>query len=811
MSWKLNRSLTIKIALVLIVASSAVYFAWTISRSTLDSIKTPMNRLSIPDSHLIGTQQLFNDVVRLDQLQRLYTLQPHASTQKVITTLQQRIQSNLAQLRTNSGADSLRIHALDTLEQLIHEHDQLFRTYVKQRRLYLTQDTLNVQIQTLVDHISEQDGLLDTNLIATQKHSTEVIKVYDLETPKEKISLFSRLFGSKKSPPKTAVQRIQREVHIQIDTVKLQPDDSLLAELSHSIAEGEAQRQSRLQELLFQRQAMSLASNRLFTSLLTRIQELDRDGQLRKQESNREAMVLIEDGLGKINALLLLFLIIIVLLVLFITLDIYRINRYKEELVWARDEAESQSQARHRLLANISHEIRSPLQVIVGYAEQLNAVKPAKSKTSKGIDLIHRSSRHLLHVINEVLDYSRITSGKVRLNPSSFSPYDSLLEVVNIMKIKAEEKGLVLICVENPELQQSYWGDAFRFKQILFNLIDNAIKYTSRGFVRVNMKKLEDHAGQGSHLDIEVCDTGIGMEASIMETLFEPFQTKDPANIQGTGLGLAITRELIELQGGSIHFDSQPQKGTTVQFRLYYPFAIPQKNIHNSAIAPAAYEEVWVAEDDPVIRGLIQTILKKQGIPLYLFADGAEMLEKKIPNRPLAVFLDIRMPNMDGFELAAALRNKLKHHSHPVKLIALTAQLLSEMQEHPDTHLFDSILTKPFDEQDLLKSIHRQRRPERKERYGFEHSEEIWWAFKEESLTDIEALSTALKSVDQQGIISNIHRLAGRMGQIGWNSEHKNLRKLELRIKSPQNDNMQTILLDLSLLLEEIRKRLKEI
>src|SRR5690606_25983810 len=114
------------------------------------------------------------------------------------------------------------------------------------------------QIQTLVDYISEQDGLLDANLITTQRHSTEVINEYDLETPKEKTSFFSRLFGSKKPHPQTAVQRIQREEHIQIDTVKLPPEDSLLTELSHSIAEGELQRQARLKELLSQRQAMSL-------------------------------------------------------------------------------------------------------------------------------------------------------------------------------------------------------------------------------------------------------------------------------------------------------------------------------------------------------------------------------------------------------------------------------------------------------------------------------------------------------------------------------------------------------------------------
>src|SRR5690606_945290 len=199
----------------------------------------------------------------------------------------------------------------------------------------------------------------------TRTSYSQVTNEYDWVPIEEKPSFLARIFSSKKPPPKKTLQSIRKEEHVEIDTLKISPGDSILSQLSHSITEGEFQRRARINELLTQRQAMSLASNKLVSALLTNLYHLEEDGQQRRDKSNLEALQLINHGLNQINTLLLLFLLVILLLVLLIVSDLFRINQYKKELIWARDEAERQSQAKHRFLAIVSHEIRSPLQVIL--------------------------------------------------------------------------------------------------------------------------------------------------------------------------------------------------------------------------------------------------------------------------------------------------------------------------------------------------------------------------------------------------------------------------------------------------------------
>lgn len=804
MSKTLNRSLISKILLVLLVASGAILIAWSITRNTLDNIKEPMARISAPDSALLTTQRLFNDVVMLDQLQRLHNLQPSVPTRQSIQTIQERIHLSLDQLQEQTGSDSGQSKALDSIRQLVIEQDRLFRHYSRQRRQHLTNDTLGDQIQLLAQYIAEEGGLVDTSLVTTKKIYSQIINEYDLVPIEEKPNFLARLFGSRKTSAPKKIQTIKEEEHIEIDTVRLPPEDSILNQLSHSIVEGEIQRRARLEELLSQRQAMSLASNKLVSSLLINLNKLEEESQLRNQQSNEKAFLLIHQGLNDLNSLLILFLVVILLLVLLIISDLYRINQYKKELVWARDEAESQAQAKHRFLANISHEIRSPLQVILGFAEQLHSSVPAEKQTKEGLELIHRSSQHLLHVVNEVLDYSRITSGKFQLNPGPFSPQQALKEVIRIIGFKAAEKKLKLhvhLHGEEDEFRK-YHGDAFRLRQILFNLIDNAIKFTDSGSVEVSMQTQEEKTG--SRFQIQIRDTGIGMDNATVSQLFEPFQPKGPSDAAGTGLGLTITRELVELQGGCMKVDSEPGKGTIVSLEIFYPFAVEKSSPTGRTAQHLPFEEVWLVEDDPLIRSLVSSILEKFSLPFRLFENGEALIETPFPDHSLVLLIDIRMPGTNGLDLAAALEEKARIHPHPLKKIALTAQLISDIQADPRSVHFDTILTKPFEEADLLKAIQRPQ-SSKPPKPAFELGKELWDQVKKETDKDLHVLQMAFRNKDKDAAIGLVHKLAGRFGQIGWSSESRICRQFEMQWKKSEGHLEET---EVETLIRDVRNRL---
>lgn len=807
MSTKLNRALISKILLVLLVAGGAFLLAWNISRKTLDGIQDPMAQLSAPDSALLATQRLFNDVVLLDQLQRLYNLQPAAPTRRSIQSIQQRIHENLDHLQEKTGPDSNPWHALDTIRQLIKEQDRLFQDYHRQRRLHLTNDSLGEQIQLLAEYISVDSGGIDSSLVTTKKIYSQIVNEYDLVPIEEKPSFLARLFGGKKSPPRKTVQTIQKEELIEIDTVRLPPEDSLLAHLGHSIIEGESQRRARMEELIAQRQAMSLASNKLVSTLLVRLNDLEEEGLRQKQQSNQEAYLLTQEGLHDLKLLLILFLVIILLLVLLIISDLYRINRYKSELILARDHAQVQAEARHRFLANMSHEIRSPLQIILGYAEQLNSSELPASTIQERVGLIHQCSRHLLHVVNEVLDYSGITSGQFQLREAPFSPKQALKDVVAIIGFKASDKNLDLKVSmdQGDDEQEKFYGDAFRLRQILINLMDNAIKFTESGYVQVSLKSRPDSSG--ALFTFEVKDTGIGMDEATLSRLFDAFRAQGDTGKAGSGLGLTITRELVVKQNGTLRVKSEPGQGTKVTVNLYYPYAPKTVQTANLSMEGKPFDEVWLVDDDPLIRTLVSSILKKYEIPYQLFETGQALLERPFPPKSLVILIDIRMPGMNGMDLALALHAREREHPHRIKKVALTAQLLSEIQNDPRGAYFDTLLTKPFEEADLLKAIHWKGhisdiRP------VFEIDDRVMRQVRIETEKDLIALSQAAREGNKDRITGLLHKLAGRFGQIQWMSEHKKCREKEIRWSKqdapPSPEDVESLIV-------EIRARLADL
>ncbi|MDN4502975.1 response regulator [Alteromonadaceae bacterium BrNp21-10] len=384
-----------------------------------------------------------------------------------------------------------------------------------------------------------------------------------------------------------------------------------------------------------------------------------------------------------------------------------------------RINAETQSRSKDRFLAHLSHELRTPLTSILGYTELLlesDKASPAHSE----LNIIFNNSKHLLSLLNNVLDLSKIAAKKLELNPSTFNLDNFLADIFTLMHVTAEDKGIELRfrCKTPVPLQMHV--DPTRLRQILINLIHNAIKFTTTGYVEISISaQMKLPLCQ---LIFEVRDTGTGIPAEKLERIFEPFeQGEDIVSRQeiGAGLGLAISSELAIQLGGGIQVESNVGEGscftltvvTDINTQNQFDFLTFKKSVYkqdNNAIYPLS-GKILVVDDLYDIRLLIGHIVKSFGLDVEFASNGQEALEKiaqctstSIPYS--AVIMDIHMPVMDGKTAIAHIRKSL--FTHPV--IALTAATMKGVEEELKTLGFDEVLPKPIDKgqlYDLLSTL----------------------------------------------------------------------------------------------------------
>ncbi|MET0410500.1 MAG: CheR family methyltransferase [Polyangiaceae bacterium] len=405
--------------------------------------------------------------------------------------------------------------------------------------------------------------------------------------------------------------------------------------------------------------------------------------------------------------------------------DITDERRIGRSLAEAKQTAEEASVAKSNFLASMSHEIRTPLTAILGYSELLQTHTHDPDNIAC-IDAITRNGRHLVELINDILDLSKIEAGMLRTERVRVSPVGLLRDVVDAARVRAAEKGLTLDVDFDTPMPDTIESDPTRLRQILFNLISNAIKFTEAGGVRVIMRVLQDN-----HLiEVDVIDTGIGIGKEDQTRLFSPFTQADSTIVRrfgGTGLGLAISRHLVEMLGGTISVESDVGRGSTFKFTIatgaIYGLA-SNESLNRPAppilMAPRLTgRSVLVVDDRRDMRYLIQTYLEEAGARVEGAKDGADALEvtKSALTRgePFdAIVLDMHMPNMDGYE--AAPRLKALGHSGP--LIALTANAMKGEQERCLALGCTEYMTKPVDRLRLLYAVSRAPSSLARERAG---------------------------------------------------------------------------------------------
>jgi PAS domain S-box-containing protein len=378
--------------------------------------------------------------------------------------------------------------------------------------------------------------------------------------------------------------------------------------------------------------------------------------------------------------------------------------------ILAQQAAEQANQAKSEFLANMSHEIRTPMNAIVGISRLLRKGNLSATE-SRYAEIVQSSAERLLHLIDDLLDLSKIEAGRLVLDPRDFLLPETITEAVELLATRAQEKGLKVSVEIDPRLPSRVRGDSFRLRQVLVNLLSNAVKFTAQGQVRV-LARREDNVPDPFSVAFSVSDTGIGISEDQLPTLFEPFTQADPSTTRrygGTGLGLTISKRIVELMGGSL--EARPRKSGGSVFTFHVPFEPPQgppsAQLSRSLLTDSAAARdlrsryrILVAEDEEANRIVAVRELEALGYQVAAVTNGREALEA-VRQRPFdLVLMDCQMPELDGYEATRGIRG-LDGEKGRIPVVAVTAHALAGDRDRCLAAGMVDFVSKPYSDREL--------------------------------------------------------------------------------------------------------------
>jgi len=654
--------LELKIGLLVIIGVALVLATGYLAYTGISSIVDSIYKESKPDVKLSLIQELASDLEKAENGVRLYAYSKSKEDLKPYYMLVTGVDDQLTQLRLEGGENEQFLANMDTVADLVEKKirvwNEMLPLYnVKQAEQYL--DTISKELESKIEH----------------------------DSVRKSRSIFRKIFQ------RSEKVEIDKEKIIR-DIEKAKDEDKLVSE---KIRNKEVQ--------------LASANNKLTNQLYVLIQKIEDEEINRRVQKAAEAEEMAAETYQWIGWFALSATLSLLLVIFVISGYIKKSGLYQEALIKAKNKAEDLARTKELFVANVSHEVRTPLNVISGFVNQLLG-KSHDENTKKSLDIIKSSSDHLVRIINDILDFSKLESGKMKLEPVNFKLKEVFDEVYLLFENQANEKGLSFDLDINNKVPDTLFGDPVRLKQILINLLGNALKFTDKGKIGLIITHEIKNENQVD-LIIKVIDTGIGIADDKIDTIFNDFTQVEGTTRKygGTGLGLSIVKKIIDLHKGDIKISSAINKGTEFLCKLPYVIGDPSKEsrkLVQEIIVPEKIKSLrmLVVDDEKYNRKLIGTILTKWNTTFDEAENGRQAVQKAAGGEVDVILMDKRMPVMDGLEAASQIRQNSDGDQTKPIIILITAESLSrEDQKNLEDFGINTWLPKPFTEEDLLKIL----------------------------------------------------------------------------------------------------------
>lgn len=441
-------------------------------------------------------------------------------------------------------------------------------------------------------------------------------------------------------------------------------------------------------------------------------------------------------------------------------------------------QAQQASMEKDRFLTNMSHEIRTPMNAIIGFTDLLEQTELSAVQQNY-LRSVKLAGENLLSIINDILDFAKIESGKLTLEQQPFSLQQTIEGVFSLLKVKAEEKSLHYDLLY-PPLPPLVLGDSLRLAQILINLVGNAVKFTEKGGVTMAITMLEE---DDQHCRLRFCvrDTGIGIPEHKLDSIFERFtQASDEVSRRfgGTGLGLSIAKNLVEIQGGTIDLQSKVGEGSAFCFELSYPKVqqpvVSLAGLSSQTLRSVHQARILLCEDNVLNQRLAENVLTRFGFQVEIAENGRIGLDKIRQNAYDLILMDLQMPEMDGYATTQAIRYELRL---PVPIIAMTAHLLPKEKERCLQIGMDDYIPKPFKQSELFEKICLHLLPEKPAlQLDYLHSlsgedpdfeRDLWTLFLRETPANMELIAQAFETKDAELLRKTTHKIKSSLALLG--------------------------------------------
>jgi signal transduction histidine kinase/CheY-like chemotaxis protein/CHASE3 domain sensor protein len=643
--------------LAVVLLSAIGYYSY----QNISSIVASIHVDSEPDLRVLTIREISSDLEKAENSIRIYTITNDSADLRPYLKVLWHINEKVKRLRKDPLNDSLMLQQTDTIASLVRRNINIW-----QELLALTNSD---QLSQDLKHLSDSLNIASANALKPEKGLINKVVNRKYKSPINEVELISNLN-------------------------KIEQNDRITKE---KLMEREAE--------------LAVTGSQLRLKFYDIISKMEDEVKAKVNKQAAEANVLAKKTYQLIGLFVLSGTLLSIIVMFIIIRYARRSHAYQLALEKSKDEAENLARTKELFMANMSHEIRTPVTAISGFTEQL-LHDNLDEHTSKTLKIIKSSSDHLAEIINDILDFSKLQNEKLVLEKVHFSIGKVLDDTYAMFEKQAQRNRTNLSYSLSPDTPSAIQGDPFRLKQILINLISNAVKFTSDGKVHFSVKTITNRPDD-LELVLEVIDTGIGIEENKIDTIFEDFTQAEMSTTRkygGTGLGLSIVKKLIQLHNGTIEVQSRKNVGTHITCNLHY---LPgdANQISADAVRPLEVPDmmhnlkILIVDDEEYNRLLFKTILDRWNIKFSEAINGAEALEFLRNDHFDMVFMDSRMPVMDGLKASSLIREELKIPPEKLPVICISAAALNDGWKKYEDAGMNAFLEKPFTEEMLMTTI----------------------------------------------------------------------------------------------------------